>query len=166
VIAAKPVAERFASKFEIAESGCWHWTGRLEANGRGRMRIAGRYVLAHRVSYELHKGPIPPGLLVCHHCDNPRCVNPEHLFLGTVADNSADMVRKGRSHHHNGSRRGAGNPNAKLSTADVELIRQAVARGQDDASVAVRFGVTRTTIKDIRLGKTWRISAPCRDIAA
>jgi hypothetical protein len=156
--AAKPLAERLAL-YTVTESGCWNWAGRLEGNSRGRIRVAGRYQLCSRLSYELHKGPIPAGLLVCHHCDNPQCINPDHLFVGSVADNSADMVRKGRAHRFNGRRRGVGNPNAKLTTQDVEIIRAQSVGIATDAGLAARFGVSATTIKDIRLGKTWKDSA-------
>jgi hypothetical protein len=99
--ARRPLAERFWERVKKG-AGCWLWTGYRMPNGYGRMGAGGwskngGSLLAHRVSYELHKGSIPDGICVMHSCDNPRCVNPAHLSLGSQADNMADKARKGRA---------------------------------------------------------------------
>lgn len=95
----KPLADRFWPKVRRgAPDDCWTWLGARLTKGYGLIGVAGdmRGRLAHRVSWEIHNAPIPDGLLVCHHCDNPSCVNPAHLFLGSHSDNLKDMSRKGR----------------------------------------------------------------------
>lgn len=95
---AKTRLDRFNEKYEINEStGCWLWHGSKDKDGYGKININYKNYRAHRLSYELFKDIIPEGLFVCHTCDTPNCVNPEHLFLGTNQDNMDDMVAKGRS---------------------------------------------------------------------
>lgn len=85
-------------------TGCWQWNGPMrEQDGYGFFTLGGRRLSAHRVSWELHHGSIPDGFYICHHCDNPPCVRPDHLFLGTVRDNVDDMIAKGRGHWQNGA---------------------------------------------------------------
>ena len=107
--------------------------------------------LTHRFSYEIHNGPIPEGMFVCHTCDNPPCVNPAHLWLGTCADNQADMARKGRSTAHRASH----NPNAKLTADDVENIR-ANRMNLTQRELGELFGLHQASISRILLGKAWR----------
>lgn len=94
-----PLETRFWQRVEKTD-GCWRWTGPLHAFGYGLIWRGGNNVGAHRISWEIHVGPIPDGLFVLHRCDNPPCVRPDHLFLGTQADNIHDMVAKGRNYRH------------------------------------------------------------------
>ena len=130
---------------------CWLWTGRIQHGaGYGMFRTFKR-IYAHRISYEIHKGRIPPGLHVLHHCDNPPCVNPDHLFVGTMKDNIADAVSKRR--HAFGSRNG----HAKLKEDDVRIIRHCWRNGESQASLGRKFGVSSSTINHIVHGQSWRL---------
>lgn len=129
------------------ETGCWEWTAYRLPSGYGKMVIGQKNRLAHRVSYELYCGPIPENLQVCHHCDNPSCVNPEHLFVGTNAENVADKVAKGRQ------ARGVGNGQAKLSAADIQSIRST--EGVSLRKLAKLYGVHNSQISRIRSGIKW-----------
>lgn len=139
----KTLLERFWEK--VDKSGdCWLWTGATINKGYGQIRIKGKSVLVHRVSYELHRGPIPKGLCVLHHCDNPLCVNPDHLFLGTKYDNVQDMIAKGRRSQ------------TKLTLDKVKEIRERVSNGETQISLAKEFGVIQQTISDAVTRKTWK----------
>ena len=98
-VSTETVEQRFNKKYVINEvTDCWDWTAALNNIGYGMFRWASNKMrTAHRASYELHNGPIPEGLVVCHTCDNPKCVNPKHLWTGTLKDNAQDMVAKGRN---------------------------------------------------------------------
>lgn len=150
------LSERIAQNY-IPEpnSGCWLWIGSVHKDGRGRIKARGRTLTASRASYEAAYGDIQNGLHVCHRCDNPACVNPEHLFLGTHSDNMADMKRKGRAHRFAGERRGNGNPNAKLTPEAVTAIRTRLAAGDGARSLASEFGVHARTVMDIKTGRRW-----------
>ena len=146
--------ERFDAKWqENPETGCWEWQAGTTIHGYGRIRVASKSRKAHRVSYELHVGPIPNGMHVCHRCDRPCCVNPEHLFLGTPADNMRDRDQKGRCRPPKGEE----HYKTKLTASEVALIREAVERlPYGGVSFLARwFGVSQASISDIRRGRTW-----------
>lgn len=132
----KTPGERFDAKVDKSgPGGCWVWTGKRSREGYGRFSLDGRLVNAHRWSWERAVGPIPNGLLVCHHCDNPPCVNPEHLFVGTIQDNTRDMLAKGR-----GNTRGlARGPIHRNTPGFVDSrIKTHCKRGHELAVTAVR----------------------------
>lgn len=151
-----PVEKRFWDKASIGKpKDCWIWRGAKFGNGYGAIQVDGTPELAHRVAWLLTRGEIPEGLCVLHECDNPICINPEHLFLGTQLDNIADRTNKGRS--ASGSRNG----NAKLSDADVQLIHTLYKpRDFSQRKLARIFGVNQSTIRRILVGETWRHLSP------
>jgi hypothetical protein len=145
--------ERFWSKVSVTE-GCWRWLASRSPGGYGKFYINKLQFYAHRVSYELAFGPIPPRLLVCHRCDVPYCVNPEHLFLGTQSDNMQDAQRKGRN--RGTFPKGSIPPNQKLTPEIVREIRLRHTLGERQVSLARRFRITQANVSLIVLGKTWQ----------
>lgn len=133
--------------------GCWLWLGAVGSAGYGNLQWAGRTQGAHRVAWQLVHGAIPSGLCVLHRCDVRLCVRPGHLYLGTRAENSADMVSKGRS------QAGTANPSARLTEADVVAIRALLAT-EAQRTLAEHFGVSASTISLIASGKRWRRVTP------
>jgi hypothetical protein len=148
-----PLADRFW-RYVRKTSGCWEWTASTAAGygtfGLDRETMVG----AHRFSWELHFGPIPPGMYVCHHCDNKVCVRPDHLFLGTALANNRDMDRKGR--RVLAPLHGEANPNAKLTADDVFEIRRLCGEGIAKRELARRFGVTPTLIRSVVARRHWK----------
>ena len=135
----------FWSKVEKRD-GCWGWKAQKRWDGYGRFRHGpeGKAVFAHRYSYELHHGPIPKGAHVLHSCDNPECTNPEHLRLGTHAENMRDIQVRGRV------------GKAKLNKEQVHEIRRRLAAGEHWEDIAPDYGVGWTCIYDIKRGETWK----------
>jgi hypothetical protein len=158
--------ERFWSKVDIrGPEQCWPWAGSLRPNGYGAFWLCGTQY-AHRVAWEFAHGLVPGGFSVCHHCDLRACCNPSHLFLGTAADNTADMVAKGRhwartsEHwsrlHPDRVLRGVVHPIAKLAAEDVATIRCAYSTGRfTQRELAIRYGISSRQIGNIILGKCW-----------
>ncbi|MDQ3539711.1 MAG: HNH endonuclease [Chloroflexota bacterium] len=146
---------RFWAK--VDKSGeCWLWTAYRDRDGYGDVRMDGRKLVAHRVMWIIEHGPIPEGLYICHHCDNPPCVNPAHLFLGTNQENQLDAVRKGRQRGF--SPFGELNSHAKLTTAQVAEIRRLYAEGDvTQWQLGATFGVSDATISKIVRYKTWTL---------
>lgn len=147
---------------------CWPWTGSKNKAGYGGLRLGSltdgtrRMVAAHRLSYELHVGPLTKTDIVMHRCDNPSCVNPRHLRKGTQSDNIQDCLRKGRFRTHDAPRRapppkrGEANPRAKLSASAVAKIREAARAGEAVRSIGRRFGVSGTHVARIARGEYWK----------
>lgn len=142
--------ERYWS-FVAKTDNCWLWTGGKDQKGYGGFMG----MKAHRFGWQLQNGPIPPGLLCCHHCDNPSCVRPDHLFIGTPKDNSQDMVAKGRVQRACRGRVGMAAYNSRLTDDNVREIRLLLASGLSFTKIGRRFGVTKMPIQDIAHRRRW-----------
>jgi hypothetical protein len=133
--------------------GCWEWTGGVMGSGYGQLRQAGRSIGTHRLAYLLLVGSIPDGLCVCHTCDNPRCVRPDHLWLGTNRDNQLDARAKGRSAI------GERNSRALLTAEQADAIRVRVDAGESPTALSREFHVSRAAVQAIRSRRNWRPAA-------
>lgn len=133
-------------------SGCWLWTAATRADGYGQigMQNPKRTELAHRMMWELRNGPIPTGILVLHKCDVRCCVNPDHLFLGTIADNNADRDSKGRTGW------GERNRHARLTPEDVRGLRISYSLGASPSTIAADLGITPKAVWAIAHRKRWK----------
>lgn len=171
--------EKLLEKVNKTES-CWVWTGQTVGRGYGKVGFRGKTARAHRVIWELLYGPIPENLFVCHKCDNPPCVNPEHLFLGNSKDNVQDMVKKGRNakgksngrvlhpekypigdNHYSRTEperlaRGEKHGMSKLTQEKVKKIREEFSQNVSMKTLANQFGVTKQTVWRIVREKGWR----------
>lgn len=139
---------------KVDKSGeCWNWKGAKFNSGYGMVRYQKKNYCAHRLSYAMVHGGVPGGMIVCHKCDNPTCVNPAHLFAGTHKDNSQDMMKKGRKHDSSGENNGQ----AKLNKVQVTEIRHTYALGNITCEeLAKKYGVSSSLIGMIASGKSWR----------
>lgn len=149
----KPLLVRFWEKVDKSAGydGCWMWTA-AKCKGYGAFGFDGRKQYAHRVSWQLTHGPIPGGegvhgTCVCHRCDTPLCVNPAHLFLGSVAENTADMIQKGRN------AKGARHPNAKITERDVVRI---LTSNELQKDMAIDLGISKTVVSAIKRREHWK----------
>lgn len=158
---------RFWSKVEKTD-GCWEWQGSFFPSGYGQFNVRRTGMNSHRYAYQSHhKKSIPNGLFACHSCDNKKCCNPSHLFLGTPKDNSLDMVKKGRASkvgnrgNNKGIKKQAGaqdgerNPNSKLTEWDIRFIRHWRDKGHTLQSIGSAFGVSKQMIRAISLRRSW-----------
>ena len=143
----------FLSHVDIgAPDECWEWKLHRGSDGYGHVRYNSIEQYAHRVSWTIANGPIPEGMYVCHKCDNPPCCNPNHLFLGTQADNMRDAIEKGRT----ASRVGELNTNSKLTAPDIKRIRILLEDGSlSHRQIGALFGVVPRTISHISTGAHW-----------
>lgn len=150
-----PAEERFRARYiAVPECGCWLWTGPLNGDGYGYLRINGRGHFAHRLSWELHSGVSAGDLFVCHRCDVRCCVNPAHLFVGTHADNNRDAKQKGRT------ALGEKNGGAKLTLAQVRSIRDRRRRGEPLVALAKEFAIHYQQAYRITKGIQWAGQQP------
>ena len=147
----KSVVERFMDKVSMpnGKAGCWPWRGQRRTGGYGFFYLKGRFVSAHRTAWALLVEPVGSGACVLHRCDNPPCVNPAHLFLGTQRDNMRDASQKGRIAH------GERNGQSRLTAADVMDIRRRVASGEGVTGLGREYGVSHVSVIRAARGSTW-----------
>lgn len=145
----KSFVERFEEKFRKSD-GCWDWIASKGTFGHGKIFFRGRNIIASRASWILYRGEIPKGMCVCHKCDNPGCVNPEHLFLGTHAENMLDKTRKGRAPS------GKAVKSSKLTDDDVLEIRRLYKNGASCGEIQKKFNVHKGTIWRAATNQSWK----------
>jgi hypothetical protein len=142
----KPVLPRLLDRHVLNEpTGCWEWTGHIGMNGYGVLIVKNKRKLAHRASYEEFNGKIADGLVICHKCDNPKCINPMHLFAGTQKDNIQDMVRKGRRSWVGGTRK------PTFTDADRLAIAGMRGAGMTYPAIGKIYQKSKTQIRNIHL---------------
>lgn len=146
----KTERERFEAKF-VKGDGCWEWVASKDRWGYGRLKIFDKMQGAHRAAYQLYVGEIPDGLCVLHRCDNPACVRPDHLFLGTHTDNMHDCNDKGRRNRPSGEK----HYRTKITARQVLIIRAMRAAGARGVDLARKFGVTPGVVDKIIHYRTW-----------
>lgn len=156
----KHTPESFWALVDQSSAGCWEWPGHRNGLGYGRVTYHHKDWTAHRLAWVLPRGPIPEGMFVCHRCDNPPCIRPDHLFLGTAMENNRDALAKGRyqsrpQHDHFYSR-GENNHAAVLTVEKVLEIRRRYEAGETKAALSREFGVAWTNIRLIVERRSWR----------
>lgn len=138
------------------ETGCWNWTGGCNTKGYGQVRHNGTQSKVHRLAYQHYLGLIPEGYFVCHKCDNPKCFNPDHLFIGTALDNNRDRELKGRGVMHGVVLlKGASHMKSKLTEAEILEIRS-IGSKMNMSETARQFGVSKQAIRSILHKQTWK----------
>lgn len=149
------VIDRFWFGVEKSNT-CWVWRLGKISTGYGAMNEGGKQYLAHRISWMIHKGPLPARAFVLHHCDNRACVNPHHLFLGDAKANSMDCASKGRLYLQNSDRRGSKHSQAKLTEEDVFEIFRMASEGLGPQEISRRFNLTRGAVGNILKRRSWK----------
>ena len=146
--------ERFWSKVDVGGKGeCWEWRAGVGPNGYGRFKIGARLFRSHRIALALSTGDGLGGYFACHHCDNPRCCNPSHLYAGTAKTNVADMVQRGRHGGNKLNRGGENNPFAKLTEDLVRSIRK---DKRTRSEIARDYGIAPSTVKAVKCRYFWK----------
>lgn len=145
------LGKRFWSRVQKTQT-CWLWTGAKRNFGYGAYSFFGKSERAHRVMWFVHHGAIPEGKVVRHKCDNPSCVNPDHLVLGTQADNGADRVERNRQYRPTGDK----HHRRKLSSVDVRAIKERMSRNESPAGIAREYKVHKNTVYAIKYGRSWK----------
>jgi hypothetical protein len=149
----RPLADKYWEKVDKqGPDDCWNWTGAKTRLGYGSIGVDGKTMSAHRVAWAMEYGSLPDDKDVCHHCDNPGCVNPKHLFLGTETDNMRDKMSKGRGNQQKGERNG----NAKLTSEAVTHIRELAQQGRRLVDIAAIFGISDITVGAIVKRRAWK----------
>ncbi len=152
----KLTRQNFPLRCVVDQNGCWIWRGATRSGQKdpyGWATYAGKQMGAHRVSWLVHRGPIPDGLYVCHRCDVRRCVNPDHLFLGTASDNMLDMWSKRR--HRSPAEGVVGSRSAKLTAPQAKEIYVRALSGARTSDLAREFGISQSAVSKIKSGSNW-----------
>jgi len=153
-MASVPVGTPFSERIHLCskeeKNGCWEWQLGISKVGYGKIKINGKTGLAHRVSYQSFVGDIPNNLQVCHHCDNRKCVNPNHLFLGTAKENKQDAMRKGRIPF------GSNHGRAIIAENDIATIKERRRQGETYKAIGDSYGISLHAIWSIVKGRNWR----------
>jgi hypothetical protein len=145
-----PFWDKVSAMTTVSENGCHLFAGTRNHDGYGRLKTNGKSVFVHREVWAKHFGAIPAGLCVCHKCDVPNCINPEHLFIGTQGDNMRDRANKGRY-----DAKGEKNNASKLQAIEVKMIRKLLAEGMRNRDAAAEFGVSLPLIEKIKGNRLW-----------
>jgi hypothetical protein len=151
----RSLGQRIATRTNFS-GPCWEWTGARDGCGYGHIKIDGKVERVHRVVFESHHGPIPTGMKICHRCDNPSCLRPTHLFLGTHADNMSDMKAKGRAR----SFRGSASRRARWDEKTIAIIKRRLLNGEVPNRLNAEYGMGNSSIYSIKSGRTWNHVAP------
>jgi hypothetical protein len=151
-------ADFWAKVDKAGPNGCWLWTGTKVRLGYGQFRMRNKRWQTHRLAYVLTYGPVPADKFVCHKCDNPTCCNPDHMFVGTPADNMIDKMNKGRAPH------GELNKMSRYTTAQVLEIRRLAAAGISERKIREVLGIGRGSVAQIIAGNTWRHLLPNKGV--